>query len=339
MTFGYPLSLRRFSLLVALFAALLLLLGPGLAYADPGSDEGGSAALAKQLEEAAVAYSNATVALRKSQSRQTEIEKAMKTAAVDYAAKRVEVGEVAAARYKGSQIGLVSRLLDTKPGDDMLQGAALAEFLIARDDNKLHELEVIRDRGAEIRDQLNAEIHNQEKILSDMTKAKAKAEKALGRAGGMVSAGFKGNVKVAQPTPRNADGSLPGNSCNMTDPTGTGGCISARMYHTLLEAQLAGYTHYTRCWRQASFGEHPLGRACDFSANANGFQDVRAQGADRSYGNSLAAWAVKNADALGVMYVIWYKQVWFPGLGWGPYTDGDGSPAGDHYNHVHISMY
>ena len=92
MTFGCPMSRRRFPLLVAVFAALVLLFGPGVAYADPGDDEGGTAALAKQLEEAAVAYSNATVALKKSQSRQTEIEKEMKTAAVDYAAKRADLG-------------------------------------------------------------------------------------------------------------------------------------------------------------------------------------------------------------------------------------------------------
>jgi hypothetical protein len=38
-----------------------------------------------------------------------------------------------------------------------------------------------------------------------------------------------------------------------------------------------------------------------------------------------------------VLYVIWYKRIWLPGSGWRSYS-GDGTPAGDHYNHVHLSV-
>jgi len=38
-----------------------------------------------------------------------------------------------------------------------------------------------------------------------------------------------------------------------------------------------------------------------------------------------------------VLYVIWFKQIWFPDRGWRSYS-GDGTPAGDHYNHVHLSL-
>ena len=62
-----------------------------------------------------------------------------------------------------------------------------------------------------------------------------------------------------------------------------------------------------------------------------------------NYGNRLAAFYVKNAKALGVMYVVWYCQIWQYGVGWHRYNStgsncGD-APAGDHTNHVHLSVY
>jgi hypothetical protein len=109
------------------------------------------------------------------------------------------------------------------------------------------------------------------------------------------------------------------------------------MLNAYNSARAAGFTHYTKCWRVASFGEHQKGRACDFSANATTFVDARATGADKAYGDRLAAFFIANSTALGVLYVIWYKQIWQPGLGWKSFT-GDGTPAGDHYNHVHLSV-
>jgi hypothetical protein len=65
--------------------------------------------------------------------------------------------------------------------------------------------------------------------------------------------------------------------------------------------------------------------------------DARASGADKTYGDRLAGWCIANASRIGVLYVIWYKQIWQPGIGWKAYS-GDGTPAGDHYNHVHLSV-
>jgi hypothetical protein len=46
---------------------------------------------------------------------------------------------------------------------------------------------------------------------------------------------------------------------------------------------------------------------------------------------------VKNASRLGVMYVIWYRQIWNPGTGWTSYS-GSGGPNATHTNHVHLSV-
>jgi hypothetical protein len=91
------------------------------------------------------------------------------------------------------------------------------------------------------------------------------------------------------------------------------------------------------CYRPGSSGEHPKGRACDWSANASTFVDARATGDDKAYGDRLASWLLTNADRIGILYVIWYKRIWMASTGWRSYG-GDGTPAGDHYNHVHMSI-
>jgi hypothetical protein len=169
-----------------------------------------------------------------------------------------------------------------------------------------------------------------------MDKRKTDIEKALAAAGSQPSSGFGGGSASATPAPRNPDGSWPRESCSVDDPT-TSGCLTPRTLHALQEARRAGFTHYTSCWRSGSFGEHPLGRACDFSANATTFVDAPASGADKAYGDRLAAWLLANASRLAVLYVIWYRQIWLPSSGWRTYH-GDGTPAGDHVNHVHLSV-
>ena len=103
------------------------------------------------------------------------------------------------------------------------------------------------------------------------------------------------------------------------------------------EARADGFTHYTVCWSERDSGEHPKGRACDFSANATTYKNAAATGSDKAYGDSLAAYMVKNADRLGIMYVIWFRQIWQPGTGWKSYS-ASGGPSVVHTNHVHVSM-
>jgi hypothetical protein len=141
---------------------------------------------------------------------------------------------------------------------------------------------------------------------------------------------------TADPAPRNSDGSFPGQGCTQNDPT-TNGCLTARTLHAYQEVKKAGFNHFVSCWRQQSWGEHPKGRACDWAAAPRGFGGV-ATGTDRDYGNRLAGWLIGNADRLGVLYVIWFRQIWLPGVGWHRYTTEGGSPSGDHTNHVHLSI-
>jgi peptidoglycan DL-endopeptidase CwlO len=329
---------RRLSMIVAILATILAVVGQSpSAYADPGDEEGGTQSFREKLETAARSYYDAKNKLTASQKRQAEITKRLREAQISLVRLNVEVGNIAAARYKGGHIGLLNGLF-TGQGEPatLLQGAAVAEYLIWRDDEQLREFRRARDDSQQQQALLDAEVKIQQKQLSELDKQKRAAEKALASVGGMVTAGYSGPVPAAQAAPRTASGGWPRESCSYKDPTGTGGCLTPRMYHTLNEARLAGFTRFTRCWRSQSWGEHPTGRACDFAAARSNFGNA-ATGADKTYGNRLAAWAKVNAEALGVIYVIWYRQIWMPGIGWRSYS-GYGDPSSEHTNHVHISM-
>ncbi|MFG3423179.1 hypothetical protein [Micromonospora sp. NPDC048063] len=147
----------------------------------------------------------------------------------------------------------------------------------------------------------------------------------------------RATVAGAEPAPRNNDGTWPREGCTVRpDPTTGRGCLTPRTAHVIAQAKQAGYGN-PGCYRPAGPGEHPKGRACDWMMTSGG----PATGAQRQRGDAMAAWAVANADRLGIMYVIWYRQVWSPARGWRPYRNpfGQTGPGGEHTNHVHISVY
>jgi septal ring factor EnvC (AmiA/AmiB activator) len=334
------LARRRLSVTVALLASALLVLGGTVApaAAEPTDPDGsGNQSLRDKLDTAGRAYNDAKGRLDSSRARQGELQQHLGTAERRLTELEAEVGPIAAAAYRGSRLSPSMVLLDGAAPAAMLHDAATIDYLAQRDDREIRALVKARKDYAEQKAALDNEVKLQEQQLAEMDKRKQDAERALGNpgAGVTIGAGLKAS---ANPAPRNPDGSWPTESCSIKDPT-TSGCLTPRTLHALQEAKAAGFNHFTACYRSGGGGEHPKGRACDFAANTTGFQNARATGADKSYGDQLAGWFIANSDRLGVLYVIWYKQVWFPGLGWRAYTSGDGTPAGDHYNHVHLSVH
>ena len=323
---------------LALVAAMLF---SGTAYADPDPNanvDGSEQALAANLTKIAEGYYAAQAALSASQQQQAQAAITLRDSKLTLTRLAVSVDQVAAARYEGQQLSIVSGLLQaTGDTSTLLQGAAIADFLVWQDDEQIRQANDARDAATKAQADLDSALKAQAKALSDLNAQKSAAELALRKVGGMVTTGYTGPVQPAQPAPRNPDGSWPRESKSVTDPTGTGGSITPRMYHTLIEAQLAGFTRFTKCWRTQSWGEHPLGRACDFSVSVGSFGGIAA-GDDKAYGNKLAAWGVNNASALGIMYVIWFKQIWMPGIGWRAYNAEGTDPSSEHENHVHISV-
>jgi hypothetical protein len=74
---------------------------------------------------------------------------------------------------------------------------------------------------------------------------------------------------------------------------------------------------------RAGTSDHPSGLAADFMV-------------DRATGDSLAACAVQNREALGISYVIWEQQI-NSGSGWEAMEDRGGVTA-NHFDHVHVSF-
>ncbi|MDG4794112.1 hypothetical protein [Micromonospora sp. WMMD1082] len=323
--------------LIVLLAAVALLLGVGAvpAYAEP--NEGGSKKLRDALEATAKAHIEAKRELDGSKKRQ----KRMATELAELESRLGEltalVGEVAAQSYRVGRLTPAAALLDSGTPEAFVQRAANLDMMAQRDGRRVRELADAREEARAAKLAINAEVREQTKQLAVMAKKKKEAEAALAAVSSGSSGGFSGgNSATARPAPRNSDGSLPSESCSVNDPT-TSGCITPRTLHALQQTQAAGYKRHVSCFRSGGSGEHPKGRACDFSAATNGFEDRTATGGDKAYGDSLAAWHVRNADRLGVLYVIWFRQIWHPGVGWRAYS-GSGSPAADHTNHVHLSM-
>jgi hypothetical protein len=325
-------------MVVLLVFGLTGAVAPGLAYADPGSPDGTYSSLQTQLAAASQAYNDAKGRLDAAQQRQTELTAQAADTKTRLADLTVRANALVVAAYKGGRLTGLATLLDSASTDDFLDRATMLQDELTREDRTLHQLNDTQQRYVEQLAAIDNEIRTQQAAVAAMDQKRKDIEKALAGAGsGGAASGPGGGTASASPAPRNPDGSWPKESCSINDPTGTGGCVTPRMLHAYQEARNAGFTRYTKCWRQQSWGEHPLGRACDFSAHSTGFLDAAATGDDKAYGDRLAAWFLANSNRLAVLYVIWYRQIWLPATGWRAYH-GDGTPAGDHLNHVHLSV-
>ncbi|MBG6063837.1 coiled-coil domain-containing protein [Micromonospora ureilytica] len=349
-----PPAARLAALIVAMFA-LGVALPAGTASAAPptgsraaapdSDEEGGTPALRAQLEAASKGYLDAKRALDTSVQRQQQLATQLKTIEVEIDQRSSKVGEIAGVAYRTGRLGAMSALLNSNTPEGFMDRAAALDAVAANEDRVLGDLLKSKDQANRTRGALDGEINEQRKQVAVMAKRKDQAERALtvatapkpqttadtGSNRGTSSA----NAKAA---PRNSDGSWPSESCSVNDPTPANGCITPRTLHALNQAKAAGFTRYVSCHRPSGSGEHPKGRACDFAAQKSGFGGA-ATGGDKTYGNNLAAYFIRNADRLAVLYVIWYKQIWLPSSGWKSYSGAHGTPSTDHTNHVHLSVY
>ncbi|MET8525680.1 hypothetical protein [Micromonospora sp. NPDC005172] len=316
------------------------------AAAAPDSDEeGGTPALRAQLDAASKGYLDAKRALDTSVQRQQQLAVKLKTTEAEMTVRTGKVGEIAGVAYRTGRLGTVSALLNSNTPEGFMDRAAALDVVAANEDRVLRDLHTIRDEANRTRVALDGEIREQRKQVEVMAKRKEQAERALtvattkARTTAADTSSNRGTSTAnAQPAPRNSNGSWPSESCSIDDPTPASGCITPRTLHALNQAKAAGFTHYVSCHRSGGSGEHPKGRACDFAAAKGGFGGD-ASGADKTYGNNLAAYFIRNADRLAVLYVIWYRQIWLPSSGWKSYSGAGGDPSSDHTNHVHLSVY
>ncbi|MBM2618087.1 hypothetical protein JIG36_21250 [Actinoplanes sp. LDG1-06] len=314
------------------------------ASAEPGDgtsatpDEGGSsvgenATLDDVLESSNRRFVAARSAVTKSTAAQKKLAAEIKLAEGRRLALLPEVNAIAGQQYRTGHLGAAGFLLGSQNSDDFLAKAVSLEEINALQDRKLAELNRAIDDVNSKKAALDAEVRKQQTNLVAMRKQKESADKALALVGGesLTHGLVLAKSPQAAPAPRNSDGGFSPEGCNVQDET-TSGCVTARTMHMYKEVKKAGFNRFVGCHRNGGPFEHPKGRACDWSLQKKGF--APAHNADtRTYGNNLMAFLVRNADRLGIYYVIWYKQIWFPASGWKSY-----SGPSDHTDHVHVSM-
>ncbi|WFE50539.1 MULTISPECIES: hypothetical protein [unclassified Micromonospora] len=326
---------------VAVIAALTVLAGPLPAHAAPttptpsGHEEDGEPQLLTDvIEQANRDYSAAKSQLDKSKKRQGELAREVDRARADLDALTPQVGQIAAQSYRTGRIGALAMLLESKAPDAFVQRASLLDEMNMVNEKKLAEVNAVKARAEQAKQLLDAEVREQQKQTALMAKRKSEADKALSLVGGK---GFTGGLvdatsPVAKIGPgRTADGDWKPQSCSEKDPT-TSGCVTPRTLHAYKEVKRAGFNRFVGCYRSGGPWEHPKGRACDWSLQKSGFAPWHNEDT-RKYGNNVAAFLIRNADRLGIYYVIWNRQIWFPATGWKSY-----SGPSNHTDHVHMSL-
>jgi hypothetical protein len=331
--------LRRLIAVLALVAAafaFVLTTPASPALADP--DEGGSKTLRDALESAAKGQADAQQKLTASKKRQVQLRTLVARSQEAAESLEGQVGAIANRSYRLGRTNTMTMLLESSSPDVFLERAVRLDMMAQIDGQVLSQYRANVSTAQRAEAAIDAEVVNQTKQVARLKQKRKEAELALSSVGGGGAAGgfLDASSPLAKAAPRNSDGSWPKESCSVSDPT-TSGCITPRLLNAYNQARSAGFKHYTSCYSKRSSGEHPKGRACDFSANATTFKDAAATGDDKAYGDHLAAYFVKNSDRLGVMYVIWYRQIWMPGTGWRRYS-ATGDPAAVHTNHVHLSV-
>ncbi|MEH0938164.1 coiled-coil domain-containing protein [Micromonospora psammae] len=326
---------------VAVLTALAILAGPTPAIAAPSTptpsgheEDEEPELLTDVIELRNRQYAKAKSQLEKSKKRQREFALEIRRAEEDLEALRPQVSQIAAQSYRTGRIGAAAILLDSKAPDTFLKRASALDELNMVNAQKLSEVTSAKTRAERAKLELDGEVREQQKLTNDMARESREAEKALALVGGK---GFTGGLvsaesPVARIAPgRTADGGWRPEGRTEDDPT-TSGLITPRTLHAYKEVRRAGFKRFVGCYRPGGPWEHPKGKACDWSLQNSGFSPWYNNDT-RRYGNDLAAFLIRNADRLGIYYVIWNRQIWFPATGWKSY-----SGPSDHTDHVHMSM-
>ncbi|MEU8259211.1 hypothetical protein AB0C02_01110 [Micromonospora sp. NPDC048999] len=326
---------------VAVLTAFAIVAGPIPAPAAPpspnpsGHEEDDDPPLITDVIDAANrAYLQAKAKLKASEKRQLQLALEVNAARAELDALRPQVGQIAAQSYRTGRIGVLAVLLESNTPDAFVERAAGLDELNLVNAQKLAAINEAKTRAEQAKTALDAEVREQLKQTNAMARAKAEAEKSLALVGGR---GFTGGLvsatsPVARIGPgRNSDGTWKPESRTAKDPT-TSGYITPRTLHAYKEVKRAGFNRFVSCYRPGGPWEHPKGRACDWSLQNSGFSPWHNDDM-RMYGNNVAAFLIRNADRLGIYYVIWNRQIWFPATGWKSY-----SGPSNHTDHVHMSL-
>jgi peptidoglycan DL-endopeptidase CwlO len=319
---------RSKQILSVVVLAVLVAFFPVPAAADPDEET-----LESDLAEAIDKVADAEDAVEAANGRADELEQQIADTQALFDELTVDLNEYAVYLHTEGELQTTNAILSSENSRDLVDAMTYTGFLGGERAALMDEAGALLDELEAQRDAHADEVKAAEDALEDAQKAADELEDQLEdlRAEEAAGPGSDGGAPAAEGYGGDGGG------CTEDDPT-TDGCLTPRTLHMYNETKEAGFDHYVSCYRSGGSGEHPLGRACDWAADESGFQNEDATGSDKDYGDRLAAWYVNNADSLGVEYVIWYHEFWSSSSGWRSYTGGNGDPASDHTNHVHVSM-
>ncbi|WP_031167526.1 coiled-coil domain-containing protein [Streptosporangium roseum] len=287
------------------------------------------AQLQKQSEAMITEYYNGRIELQKVEKTEKVARGNLKRAQREFDRAAAEIRMLAVEQYRSGGMGMTVALLENPDPGALLNRLALTQQIVSEQDAKLQGFAKIRDshRGAQKMAEQRADALRAS--LKKLDGQKKRAERLIGQ--------IKDRIDQLYPTPglRRADGTwvpqLPSGPDNITP--------RMRLVRQLI-AQRFGPRFGIGCYRAdggiAGGGEHPLGRACDFMLSRGGGMP---SGDETRRGHEIAAWAIKNARRLGIMYIIFRQRIWHVRTGsWRTMSDRGGTTA-NHFDHPHISVY
>jgi hypothetical protein len=344
--FGSP-DLGRRAGVVAAVLLVLVSFGsfPATAAAaepDPITFEGGTREMREQLAETQSAWLDAKAALDASIKRQQELTVSLESVRERMDVQTARLGKVAHVAFITAGFNPISGVIGTGTAEEFLEAMGIIDALATKETNMIRELRSTQSAANAAQDSIEQEILTQEALYGEMETRKQEAQLALCRdANGRCpeTAGFTSSASyVAKAAPRNRNGSWPVESRTVYEPH-SGGRITPRLAHARDQARAAGFNIYEYCYRAyEDGGQHPRGRACDFQVDRRCRFCGAASGAAKRYGDDLAMFYVFNAERLGVLYIIWYQQIWTASSGRWRYYSGCCGSSQRHTNHVHLSV-
>ncbi|MEV4116598.1 hypothetical protein [Nonomuraea sp. NPDC049695] len=283
-------------------------------------------ALQKDSDKLITEYYNSRIAQQKAEKAEKSAREKLAAAQAVYERESLELRAMAVSQYIGGETGQLAFLVGNQDPSSFLGRMALNQHLVELQDARLRGYTQVRDAHQQAKDEADARAKELTRTVDDLEKRKKKAEKQIDR--------IKDKIDQLYTAPgvRRPDGTwvpqLPGGSDNITP--------RMRLVKQLVKERF-DVPFGIGCYRTIQDGgEHPLGRACDFMLSRGG---ALPSAGEVERGNQIAAWAIKNAKRLGIMYIIYRQRIWHARTGaWRTMSDRGGTTA-NHYDHPHISVY
>ncbi|MEV0594858.1 coiled-coil domain-containing protein [Nonomuraea cavernae] len=284
------------------------------------------AALQKESDTLIADYYNGRIAHEKAEKAEKAAKAKLAAAQQVFDHESTQLRTMAVALYTGGASNEAVMISRTEDPSHVLGRLALSRHLTDLQNARLSGFAQVRDGHEQARNEAAATAEELGRQVKDLDQRKAKAEKLIEKIRDKIDQLHKA------PGVRRSDGTwvpqLPEGLDHVTP--------RMRLVKMLIQERFA-VPYGIGCYRAIQDGgEHPLGRACDFMLSRGGAMPT----ADEvRRGDQIAAWAIKNAKRLGIMYIIYRQRIWHARTGvWRTMSDRGGATA-NHYDHPHISVY